>query len=72
MSTKRKLLLLLIIWVILTLIIGLVSYLFYPSWFAAIPVLAIVAAATALAILDQLGGAFGFIDKLFRDGSETC
>lgn len=65
MSTKHKLLLLLIIWVILTFIIGLVSYLFYPSWLAAAPLLAIIAAAAALAILDQLGGAVGFIDRLF-------
>lgn len=65
MSTKRKLLLLLIIWVILTFIIGLVSYFFYPSWLAAAPLLAIIAAAAALAILDQLGGAVGLIDRLF-------
>ncbi len=65
MSTKRKLQLLLIIWVILAFIIGLVSYVFYPSWLAAAPLLAIVAAAAALAILDQLGGALGFIDTLY-------
>lgn len=49
----------------MALIIGLVSYLFYPDWLAATPLLAIIAAAAALAVLDQLGGALGFIDKLF-------
>jgi hypothetical protein len=36
-TTKRKLLLLGIFWLILTAIIGLISYLYYPSWLAAAP-----------------------------------
>lgn len=66
-QTKRKLLLFISIWLILAIIIALISYLFYPNWLEFWPLLLIAAAGGSLAILDQLGGALGFISEISSD-----